>query len=258
MKASCGIISAWLTQFLLVSATFAGPLDNCQEYTKMGVPSEQGTLLCRKGYALAHNPEHKTPDWVAEHLTREKALASMPRQNFFMPDPDLKPGERAELADYKSSGFDRGHMAPAGDMRWDMEAYAESFYLSNMVPQVGPRMNRGIWKALEARVRKWVLTRGELYIYTGPIYDSTVGALMTIGLNQVAVPTHLYKIAYDPEQKEAIAFIMPNEELQTELMPIYIVSVDAVEEKTGLDFLSVLSKEDQDLIESKMPAALWK
>ena len=224
----------------------------------MGVPGEQGTLLCRKGYALAHNPNRKTPDWVAEHLTRGKASASMPRQDFFMPDPGLKVGERAELADYKGSGFDRGHMAPAGDMRWDLEAYAQSFYLSNMVPQVGPHMNRGIWKALESRVRKWALARGELYIYTGPIYDNAGGLVMMIGLNQVAVPTHLYKIAYDPERKEAIAFIMPNEELETELMPIYIVSIDAVEEKTGLDFLSALSKEEQDVIESKKSDGLWQ
>jgi endonuclease G len=243
---------------VLTALAYAGPLDNCSEYTKMGTPSERGTLLCRKGYALAHNPKNKTPDWVAEHLTKEKASAHMGRKNYFAPDPDLPKGERAELTDYKDSGFDRGHMAPAADMRWDMKAYKECFYLSNMVPQVGPGMNQGIWKNLEEKVRKWAITRGELYIYTGPIYDEPPDALETIGDNEVAIPTHLYKIIYDPKRKEAIAFLMPNEELETKNMPQYLVSVDKVEKETGLDFLSALNLAEQKRIESSKAVGLWK
>ncbi|TAJ34420.1 MAG: DNA/RNA non-specific endonuclease [Nitrospirae bacterium] len=245
---------------LLVFTTlvYAGPFDNCAEYTKMGIPSEQGTPLCRKGYALAYNPENKTPDWVAEHLTKDKASAHMGRKNYFAPDPDLPQGARAELVDYKRSGFDRGHMAPAGDMRWDLEAYKESFYLSNMVPQVGRGMNQGIWKDLEEMVRQWALTRGELYIYTGPVYDEALDAVETIGDDEVAIPTHLFKIVYDPKRKEAIAFLMPNEPLRTEDMPKYLVSVDRVEKKTGFDFLSALSQQEQRRIESKKAVGLWK
>ncbi|MCI0557270.1 MAG: DNA/RNA non-specific endonuclease, partial [Nitrososphaera sp.] len=243
----------------LTGVGYAGPLDNCPEYTKMGIPSEQGTLLCRKGFALAHNPENKTPDWVAEHLTKEKAEAQMGRKNQFAPDPDLKEGERAELADYRKSGYDRGHMAPAADMRWNKEAYKECFYLSNMVPQVGKGMNQGIWKNLEEKVRKWAIAREELYIYTGPVYPDDAGdAIETIGENEVAVPTHLYKVIYDPKRKEAIAFLMPNEALKTGDMPKYIVSVNQVEKKTGIDFLSALSKQEQQRIESKKAVGLWK
>lgn len=125
----------FVSAVLLVGATgfvYAGPFDSCREYVKLGVPGNDGDPLCRKGYALAHNPETKTPFWVAEHLTREKASAVRARSNDFQPDPDLEEGDRAELADYSKSGFDRGHMAPAGDMRWDEQAMSESFYLSTL------------------------------------------------------------------------------------------------------------------------------
>ena len=251
-------VSTLVSVLFLTSMGYAGPLENCEEYTKLGVPSDRGTLLCRKGYALAYNPELKTPDWVAEHLTKAKADAKMGRKNYFALDPDLPEQERATLADYKKSGFDRGHMAPAGDMRWDLDAYKESFYLSNMVPQVGPHMNRGIWKDLEEKVREWAIERGELYIYTGPVYDEALDAVETIGDNEVGIPTHLYKIIYDPHRKDAIAFLMPNEELNTEDMPKYIVSIEKVQKKTHLDFLSALDTQEQHRIESKKAPGLWQ
>src|SRR5205085_10910117 len=101
------IATSFLLVTLLAKVAYAGPLDNCKEYTKMGIPAERGTLLCRNGYALAHHSEYKTPEWVAEHLTREKASAYLPRKDYFKADPDLRQEERAELADYKGSGFDR-------------------------------------------------------------------------------------------------------------------------------------------------------
>ncbi len=244
---------------LLLAATGfvnAGPFDSCREYVKLGVPGNDGDQLCRKGYALAHNPETKTAFWVAEHLTREKASAVRARSNNFQPDPDLEEGDRAELADYSKSGFDRGHMAPAGDMRWDEQAMSESFYLSNMSPQVGVGMNRGIWKDLEEKVREWAIQRGELYIYTGPIYEG--GIAKTIGKNKVAVPTHFYKIVYDPAHVEAIAFIMLNQKLRTQDMATYIVTIRDVEAKTKLNFLSRLKKHIQDVIETARADGLWE
>jgi endonuclease G len=147
-------------------------------------------------------------------------------------------------------------MAPAADMRWDQQAMDECFYLSNMVPQVGKGMNQGIWKILEENVRTWAIARGELYIFTGPIYDD--GVKKTIGENKVAVPTHLYKIIYDPNKREAIAFIMPNKKLNTKDMPKYIVTIRDVEGKTGLNFLSSLDKEQQDIIETLKAEGLWE
>ena len=241
--------------FFTVSIAFAESIYDCKEYSKLGIPGQQGELLCRKGYLLSHSPENKTPFWVIEHLTAEKASGTLPRYNKFKPDPDLKKGERAELADYKGSGYDKGHMAPSADMRWDEQAMVECFYLSNMVPQVGKGMNQGIWKNLEEYVRKWAIDRSELYIFTGPIYEG--GIKVTIGKNKVAVPSHLYKIVYDPYKEEAIAFIMPNEKLDSEDMPNYIVTIREIEEKTGLDFLSNMEKNVQDNIENKKALGLW-
>jgi len=244
--------------FLLTSPTLAGPLEDCAEYAQLGVPGKDGDLLCRTGHLLAHDSVRKTPIWVAERVTAEKATSTVaPREaGSFRIDPGLKKGRRAGLSDYLKSGYDRGHMAPAADMHWGKQAMIECFYLSNMVPQVGKKMNQGIWKDLEERVRTWAIDRGELFIYTGPIYDG--GTTKTIGKNKVAVPSHLYKIVYDPNKQEAIAFIMPNKALKTEDLPLYIVTIRDVEETTGLDFLSGLEKELQDSIETTRAAGLWQ
>ena len=230
-------------------------LDSCEVYAKYGVPGQNGTLLCKKGYILAHDPELKTPIWVVERLTTEKANSSLARSNNFRADSDLNVGERAELSDYKRSGFDRGHMAPAGNMKWDQQAMSESFSLSNIVPQVGKGMNQGIWRRLEERVRRWVINRGEVYIYTGPIYANARPD--TIGTNKVAVPTHLYKIIYNPVAVEAIAFIIPNIKLKGSDVSTYIVTIREVEEKTGLNFLSKLSPMIQDTVETTKAIELW-
>ncbi|WP_026841220.1 DNA/RNA non-specific endonuclease [Citrifermentans bremense] len=241
--------------FLLTArVVFAGPLEDCQEYVKYGVPSTTGDILCRKGYLLAHDPIRKTPTWVVEHLTVDRVNGALSRKDQFKADPDLPKGRRAELSDYRKSGYDQGHMAPSADMAWDELAMSESFYLSNMVPQVGTGMNRGIWKDLEEKVRKWALERESVYIFTGPIYS---GKEATIGKNRVAVPDHLYKIVFDPQEKKAIAFIMPNRKLKSSEMSKYIVSVRDVETTTGLDFLSALPVDEQELIETVKSSDLW-
>jgi len=238
-----------------LNIAFAGSIAGCEEYAKLGIPGKNGELLCRKGYLLAHDSANKTPIWVIEHLTAEKAKGTLPRYNKFQADPDLEEGERAELSDYKGSGYDKGHMAPSADMRWDQQAMEECFYLSNMVPQVGKGMNQGIWKNLEEDIRQWSIDREELYVFTGPIYEG--GTKKTIGKNEVAVPTHIYKIVYDPIKVEAIAFIMPNEKLNAKDMPNYIVTIREVEAKTGLNFLSKISKHKQDVIETEKAEGLW-
>ena len=107
-----------------------------------------------------------------------------------------------------------------------------------MAPQVGIGFNRGIWRDLEQLVRDWTDLRGELYVVTGPIY--TGGHLKSIGKNEVRVPTHFYKVIYDPDVEEAIALILPNAALEAELLPKFITSIAEVEKETGLDFLHLL------------------
>jgi endonuclease G len=240
--------------FLNATALGAGSIEGCTHYAKLGLPAEKGELLCRKGFLLSHDSNFKTPLWVIEHLTEEKARGSLPRYNKFQADPDLKKGERAEHSDYRKSGYDKGHMAPSANMRWDQQAMIECFFLSNIVPQVGKGMNQGIWKELEEKVRSWALQRGELFIFTGPVYK---GDNKTIGKNKVAVPTHLYKIIYDPNKVDAIAFVMPNQQLNTSDLPFYIVTVREVEKMTGLNFLSNVDAQVQEIVETKKAKELW-
>ena len=244
------------TLCIFLQIAFAGPVEECREFAVYGVPGTSGDLLCRKGYLMSHDPARKTPVWVVEHLTRGKARGSVERSDDFQADADLEKGKRAELSDYRGSGYDRGHMAPAGDMAWDEQAMSESFYLSNMVPQVGVGMNRGIWANLERKIREWALERGELYVYSGPIYGGSDPE--TIGPNHVAVPRFLFKVVLDPGQKESLAVIMPNRKLRTEDMKNYLVSVREVERQTGLHFFTTLSTTDRDRISSREAPGLWQ
>jgi len=146
-------------------------------------------------------------------------------------------------------------MAPADVMKCSERAISESFLLSNMAPQVGAGFNSGIWKSLEGKVQKWALARGELYVVAGPVYGSD--SLGTIGVNKVTVPSHFYMVIFDPVRVEAIAFILPNEKNPSSKLPTFIVSVDAVETKTGLDFLAELEDSVEQLIEARVQPGLW-
>jgi len=245
----------FIAYFASVTLAYAAePLKECAEYAEYGIPSTDGTLLCRMGFLLAHDHEFLTPIWVAERLTKDKALGKLPRKDSFRADTDLPKGKRAELTDYAGSGFDRGHMAPSANMKWHETAMAESCYLSNIIPQ-NSHNNQQIWALLEAHVRDWAIARGEVLIYTGPVYDNEE-ANMTIGKSKVGVPDRLYKVVYDAQKKEAIAFLMPNQPIDSKHLKNYIVSVREVESVTGLNFLSALPRKEQNRIE-KTKAEMW-
>ncbi len=253
----------WLAAPLAIVALLGAPYgasaqdvsERCKEFLEYGLPTPQGALLCRTGFALAHDDTKKAPLWVAQRMTPDRLVQRVARKDRFIPDPDLPKGKRAELDDYRGSGYDRGHMAPAADMRWSAQAMEESFYLSNMAPQVGPGMNRGIWATIEEAIRRWVSTRGELFIYTGPIYETTSPA--RIGPNQVAVPTHFYKVVFDPVRVDTIAFVVPNAPHPNRRIEEFITSVRDIEVRTGLNFLNRINPAVQALIEEAVAAGLW-
>ncbi len=165
-------------------------------------------ILCYSDFALLHSGITHGPLWSAEHLTREHLgdAKDQIRTNKFYEELDLPPGEGATLADYKRSGFDRGHMSPAGD-RWNGEAMAESFTLANMVPQDRDN-NRHLWARIESAVRRIAVKNGEAYVITGPLF---VGSqLRTIGPTRVLVPTQLFKVVYVPSMRTAFALVVDN------------------------------------------------
>jgi endonuclease G len=184
--------------------------------------------LCFRAFAILYSGVTRTPLYVAEHLTRssvEAAWALDTRDNRFHPEPKLHETERAELADYRSSGFDRGHMAPSGDMGTPADDH-ESFSLANIVPQNGP-LNRNSWADLESYVRDLSAKLGEAYVVTGPAFEG--GSLRRLN-GRVLVPSHLWKAVYVPGQG-AGAWIVSNDERQQ----WEIVSIASLASRTGID-----------------------
>lgn len=170
--------------------------------------SHQTQEICYSAYGLIHSAITRTPLVSAEHLTRaEQSKAHPPRVDKFHPDPNLPPADRAELKDYEDSGYDRGHMAPAGDMP-DMKSQGESFSLANMIPQ-NPKDNRNLWEGIEEATRDLANTSGELYVVTGPIfYGSELKRLN----GRVLVPNYIFKAIYDPSRQQAAAYFVANAE----------------------------------------------
>jgi endonuclease G len=175
------------------------------------------------------------------------------RTNNFRPDPLVLEGS-AELADYKGSGYDRGHLAPASDMKISYEVMSESFLLSNITPQ-NPPLNRGIWLGLEERVRTWVCKDSLLYIVAGPIFTRSDPS---IGPNIVTVPSFFYKIIFYNirDSYEMIGFIFPNGPGEMDLKD-YIYNTDDIESLTGIDFFPSLPDTIENKIESKINFNFW-
>ena len=225
------------------------------DHLKLGVPGKADTIIDRPGYALGYIEYHEQPAWVIYRLTKEQTLTkAAKRGNDFKEDPEVPTGS-ATLADYRRSGYDRGHLAPAADMAYSFKTMGDSFFMSNMSPQK-PKFNRGVWKDLEAQVRDFAITEQDVYIVTGPILPKT--KTVTIGSNKVTVPTHYYKIVYDRTPPEKmIAFILPNDGSDRPLQD-FAVTVDAVEAATGLNFFSAVPQPKQEQLESTISVKDWR
>jgi endonuclease G len=216
----------------------------------------------REGYVLAQDGRLKIPLWVQYELDTEDLQGAVDRTDDFRPDASVPFGFRAELIDYRGSDFDRGHMAPAADMKRSRTVMSESFLLSNMCPQVGIGFNRDVWADLESAVRGWVQQRGTLTIITGPVFavEGNHVSYEVIGQDKVAVPTHFYKIivdANDPTRVEALAFMLPNQNLSARYYGDFLCSIDEIESATGLDFLSALPASTEEAVESRKATGIW-
>jgi endonuclease G len=227
--------------FLLAFASVASANDidtKCGQHVIYGAPVKaegNNQYLCRTAYAINYNYITKVPFYAAEHITISNLVKNAPRKDDFREDPEVPAQHRATLADYAGMGFDRGHVAPAADMTFNAKAMSESFFLTNMMPQV-PGNNRGIWKYLEENVRYWVQVKGEVYVITGTLFDTPPKMM-----NKVAIPSHVYKIVIDPKSGKQIAYLFPNEKLDPKLIDNYAVSVTTIEQKTNINFSPALT-----------------
>jgi len=203
-------------------------------------------------YTLSYSKKDEQAEWVAYMLTRSMLKGQSERGNNFRSDPEVPSGS-AQLADYYKSGYDKGHLCPAGDMTFSDQAMSETFYLSNMSPQI-PAFNRGIWKSLESLVREWAEEEDSIYVVTGGILSSLKG---TIGKDRVTVPKSYYKVIYDfTAGKKMIAFILPNEKGVKQLSE-YVVTVDDVEKQTGIDFFPCLPDSIKNRLEGTSDISKW-
>jgi len=218
--------------------------------------STTGDVVRHKYYTLSYSENDEQAEWVAYVLTRKRLqMEWQDRPDLFESDPLVRTGS-ATLSDYRGSGYDRGHLAPAADMAFNTTAITETFYLSNISPQVRD-FNHGVWKELEELSRDWAIKFNKLYVVTGPILKD--GGKGEIGANRVTVPTAYYKILLDLSETnpKAIAFIVPNEVSYDPLFK-YTVSIDEVEKQTGINFYPrLMSRELERELESNPNHDLW-
>ena len=219
----------------------------------LGIPRESDLLLARRGFAVGYSEKYRQAIWVSYVLSAEHlALPRVKRAVKFQVDPAVR-RDPVHSREYNRTGFDRGHLAPAADMTYSFETMRNSFYMTNISPQL-PGCNRGIWKRLETQVRRWALKEGELYVITGPIFDRKPRRM---GRRGIPVPTAFYKVILDlTPPRKMIAFIIPNDSSRRRLSS-FVTTVDAVEELTGCDFFSNIDDAEEDALESVSEFSAW-
>lgn len=232
---------------LFALSVLAGP---CENMVPLGTPkvdtTEQVVLLCRKMYAVGFSPIRHTAYWVVENLEKQKLVGDAIRKNNFKTDPDV-PIQSAKPSDYDKTGYDQGHLAPAGNMQIDQEAMNQSFYLTNIIPQ-NPNNNQVGWKKLENYTRAVAKTFGNVYVFTGPIYKCS--KCPTIGSTKVMVPTHIFKIIYNPKLGQTLSFLVPNEPFDGKNMEGYITTIMKLSKVGKINFFpksNILIKDSKQL-----------
>jgi endonuclease G len=211
-------------------------------------------ILKRMGYTTSYNRETKNPNWVAWHLTKSHTYGKNQRsEEVFTEDMEVSP--RATDNDYYTSRYDRGHMCPAGDNKWDATAMTESFLFTNICPQ-NHNLNKYEWNDLEIQCRDWARKYGAIDIVCGPVYD-TSSPTRTIGRGHVWVPDGFFKVVMCRNNNpKAIGFLFRNDGKKVSLSSV-VCSVDDIERKTGIDFYPALDDKIEDRIEAQANLNDW-
>lgn len=220
---------------------------------KSSIPVQE-QLVDYKGMTVSFNPQKHIPNWVAWELTRDEVHGTVPRAKGFKNDPNVK--GCPEPWDYSNSGYDRGHMAPAGDMKWDRQAMEESFYLTNVCPQAN-QLNSGAWNRLEEKCRVWADADSAIIIIAGPVLTDNLTE--TIGsTTRIAVPQRFFKVILSPfaVPPRGIGFIMNNGKVDGGMQKA-AVSIDDVETITGYDFFSALPDSVENEVEQQCKFHYW-
>lgn len=243
------LVSVWLP----AQERCAGAAEPDRTLLEMPAVAEEDVILVYEGFVVNYNPQWLLPGWVAYELTAEEVDGEVPRAKGFGMDPNYH-GRQAMREDYSNTGWDKGHMAPAADMKWSQTAMNESFYLTNVCPQ-DPALNGSDWHALERQVRVWAQQHGRVWVVCGPyVTDNAFG---TIGERRVVVPDGFFKAMLRRDEDgayHAIAFVFANHARRQRLRDA-VVSVDAVELLTGFDLFPNLPDEVEEAVEAD---GLWE
>ncbi|WP_378181497.1 DNA/RNA non-specific endonuclease [Aquimarina sp. SS2-1] len=223
-----------------------------QEYSFFYLPtSTTGVIVTHKHYSLSYSEKHEQPEWVAYELKQEHVSKNEFKRPFFEVDTKVRTSS-ADWRNYKNSGYDRGHLCPAGDRRFTYDAFEETFLTSNVSPQ-NHEFNAGIWNDLEQKVRYWASKYDGVYVVTGGVLSDD---LQTIGYEAVSVPKYFYKVILNKNSK-MIAFLIPNQDTDQPLDQ-FIVSTDSIEKLTGIDFFPKLPDAIENQLEASISKKGWK
>lgn len=250
------IIGFWVFENFYNPSTYSNPEYDGKKTVvdHMLVPSSTTNSLAEHNfYMLSYSEGHEQAEWVAYELKKEHLTYDDRERPYFIEDPKIS-SKSADWRNYKGSGYDRGHLCPAGDRRFSEYAYNETFYTSNIAPQ-NRDFNAGVWNRLEKQVRQWCKSYGDLFIVTGGILERD---LEEIGEEDVDVPNMFYKIVYRKagKQGKALAFLMPNKESKQPL-DYFLVSIDEIEKRTGIDFFYQQDLDWQRQLETKINKSGW-
>ncbi len=227
-----------------------------------GLPKlEKGdTLIVHKAFMLVYSEKHEQAKWVAHIISTEILDGGEGRSNDFRVDPLVKTGSAEEKdyfirktvngkKQYEGFGYDRGHLAPSADFKWSKQALSESYFYSNMSPQLAT-FNREGWAKLEGMLRNYVYeNKVPLFVVTGPVLTDDLQAIAK-SKNQVSIPKYFFKVAYDKQNSKAICFLVPHKELEYPI-EYYAVSIDSAEAFTGIDFFANLNDSIENIIEAE-------
>lgn len=214
--------------------------------------------LQHTGFVVSYNTSKCTPSWVAWELTSEKTTGPISRKDYdFTPDPMIDKCYQVEEHEYVNSGYDRGHMCPAGDMEWSPSAMNDCHYMTNICPQV-PKLNQVYWERLESTCRRWADLYGSIYIVCGPVYNSDKHTI--IGTNHaIVVPDGYFKVVITlvEGEEKGIGFYYRNDEVR-QTMESAALTIDQVEEITGYNFFTELPAEIEERIEAQNKLNSWR
>jgi len=237
---------------LLVSSYSFGLSTDLSRYIPEQIQGDQ--LVNKRYFLISYSNIHEQPEWAFYKLNKQMISGKTKRMHYFRKDTQVI-DETPSMTDYKNSGFDRGHLVPAADMKLNRDSMRSTFVMSNVVPQ-RPGFNRKTWKILETKVRDFVKKKESIFVITGPVLE---GGLKKFSEQKISVPDRFYKILFRivATRVEAISFLVPHNASSTDLRE-FVTSIDEIESVTGNDFLKGLPDHIEEELESEYVTGSWE